>query len=133
MGQLKLSGTLNAGPPTVTASTFPAATLSAPIATKEDPKGYQRATGILRRTENFAVFTDLAEPGNVVTKATFLYFKSDGSIDLRLTTDDGAGGNVVSVAPVEGIFIQEFPSAKFLKLLEMLGNATIEYFLSGNQ
>lgn len=131
MTQLKLSGSLIAGPPTVTDGTFPSMTASAPITTKENPKTYQRATGILRRVETFVAFTDLGEPGQVVNQATFLYFRSDSPVELRLTTDDGVGGNEVAIVPVDGLCMLEFDATQFLKLLEMNGSATIEYFLSG--
>lgn len=131
MTQLKLTGSLIAGPPTVTDGTFPGMSATAPISTKENPKTYQRATGILRRTEAYVAFTDLGEPGNVVNVVTFLYFKSDGPIELRITTDDGAGGDEVAIIPVDGLCILEFDALQFLKLLEMNGSATIEYFLSG--
>lgn len=131
MTQLKLAGSLIAGPPSVSDGTFPASTISTPISTRENPKTYARATGILTRTEAFGSFTDLGEPGQVVKQATFLYFKSSTAIELQLTTDDGAGGDVLSIIPVDGLCILEFDSNKFLKTLEMNGSATIEYFLSG--
>ena len=141
MGQLNVQGTLIAGPPAATDGSFPSMTANTTIATKENPKGYGRATGVLRRQENFAVFTTLLEvgPGAVVTKGHFLWFKSNGPIELRLTTDDGAGGDVLSVIPLDGAFMQEFDIAtlagKFLKLLELntLGQEVlVEYFIAGN-
>ena len=138
MGQVKLSGSLRAGPGGN--GGFPSMVATAGLSTKEDPKGYQRATGILRRNETYGAFTDLGEPGNVVTQAHFLYFKSDSPVELRLTQDDGAGGNVISVVHVDGLFIQEFDVAtlagKYLKALELntLGQEVVfEYFLSGSQ
>tara|TARA_Y100000034_G_C6819181_1_gene368767 strand:+ start:274 stop:462 length:189 start_codon:yes stop_codon:yes gene_type:complete len=62
-----------------------------------------------------------------------LYFKSDAPLTLRLTTDDGAGGDVVAVVPIHGLAIMEFNSTNFLKTLEAQGTAKVEYFLSGNQ
>lgn len=139
MGQLKVQGSLVAGPPAATDGSFPAMTANTTIATKADPKGYARATGVLRRQETFAAFTDLGEPGNVVTQGHFLWFKSNGPVELRLTTDDGVGGSVLSVLPIDGAFMQEFDIAtgagKFLKLLELntLGQAVlVEYFIAGN-
>lgn len=133
MTQLKLSGSLQAGPPTVTDGSFPATTVNAPISTKENPKTYQAATGVLRRTLNYVAFTDLGTvgAGAEVEQGTFLYFRSDAAVELRLTTDDGGGGNEVAILPVDGLCILEFDSTQFLKLLEMNGSATIEYFISG--
>lgn len=133
MGQATITGTLIAGQPSVSCTTFPAASASIPISTREGGAGYQRATGVLQRTEAYAVLTDLGEPGNTVKKATLLYFRSDGPVTLKTTQDDGLGGSTTATFTVQGLCIKEYPSDKALTKLEMQGNATFELFLSGNQ
>jgi hypothetical protein len=106
---------------------------TASLSTKNESKGYGQATGVLSRTiSSPSAFIDLGEPGNAVTKATFLYLKSDAPLDVRLTTDDGSGGDVVAVVPVEGLCLLEFSSSKHLKLLEVQGSGRLEYFVSGD-
>lgn len=136
MGQLKVLGSLVAGPPASITAALPSTVATASLSTKTDPKGYGRATGILERQETYSAFTDLGEPGHVVTQAHFLYFRSDGPVQLRLTFDDGVGGDVVSVVPVDGLFLGEYDEAKFLKQLELHTAGLpvqFEYFLSGQQ
>ena len=135
MSQIKLSGSIVAGPASSSEGVFPGSTMDIPLSTKENPKGYQRATGILRRSVSVASpsWLDLGEPGNTVTQANFLYLRSDGPLSLRLTTDDGLGGDVVAVIVVQGLHITEFNQINYLKTLEVQGNATVEYFMSGQQ
>lgn len=141
MGQVKVTGTLQAGPPAATDGQFPSMLATAAITLKENPKGYSRATGVLRRQETFAAFTVLNEVGvgAAVTQGHFLWFKSNGPVEIRLTTDDGSGGDVLSVIPLDGAYMSEFDIAtgtgKFLKALELntLGAAVlVEYFIAGN-
>lgn len=135
MGQLKVEGALVAGPPQAT-DVFPAGVLTHPLSTAQNPKGFQVATGVLTRNLNSAAaFLAFAELGAnaAVTRGTFLYMRSDAVIDVRITTDDGAGGDVVSVIPLQGLLILEFPGSKYLKLLEVQGSGKLEYFISGDQ
>ena len=136
MGQLRLSGSLDAGPPTSTSESFPASSFSVPLRFRENTKGFSPATGVLtRRLASPGAFVPLQGVGatDTVTKGTFLYLKSDGLIELRLTTDDGVGGSVVAVLPPSGFFMIELDSTKFLKLLEARGTAVLEYFICGNE
>ena len=133
MGQAIITGTLLAGPPQVSSGTFPGASASVPISTREGGSGFQRATGVLQRTETYAILTDLGDPGHTVKKATLLYFRSDGPVTLKETQDDGSGGETTATSTVQGLVIKEYPSDKALTKLEMLGSATFELFLSGNQ
>lgn len=135
MGQLKVEGSLIAGPVSAT-DVFPAGVLIHPLSTAQNPKGFQVATGVLTRNLNSAaVFLAFPELGGSasVTRATFMYLRTDSPMTLRLTTDDGLGGNVVAVVPVQGLHIAEYPDNKFLKLLEVMGSGKIEYFISGQQ
>lgn len=135
MGQIDLQGALIGGPPSG-GDTFPASTFSVPLRMRTTPKGFGVATGVLTRlVASPAAFVALSGvgSGDTVTQADVLYFKPSGPVDLRLTTDDGVGGNVVAVVPIDGITMIEFPTSKFLKLLEVQGSATVEYFASGQR
>jgi hypothetical protein len=136
-GQVKLSGSLIAGPPAATSVGFPASSFTSPIALKENPRPYNRATGILCRSIVTvpAVFEALGEPGNAVAQAVVLYLKTDGPILLRETVDDGAGGTVVYVTPIDGLLIHEYPTDRPLEFLEVDTQGqtvTVEYFLVGD-
>lgn len=136
MGVLRLAGSLNAGPPSATSEAFPASSFAAPLLFLESTKGFSVASGVLKRNIASALsFVPLqgAGPTDAVTKATFLYLKSSAVIELRLTTDDGAGGDVVAIIPPGGLFLLELDATKFLKLLEARGTASVEYFVSGNE
>lgn len=134
MGQLNLSGALIGGPPSG-GETFPGATFSVPLRLRTDPKGFNSATGVLQRQIATApgVYVTFGEVGTgaSVPKANTLYMKSNGPVLVRLTTDDGLGGSVVAIVPLNGAMLVEFDDTKFLKLLEASGSALVEYFASG--
>jgi hypothetical protein len=106
-----------------------------PLRLRTDPKGYNAATGILQQQIATAagVYVTLATvgTGGVVTKADTLCLKTNGPVLLRLTTDDGLGGSVVAILPIDGMATLEFNSNRYLKLAEISGSALIEYFASG--
>lgn len=135
MGQLKVEGSLIAGPPSAT-DVFPAGVLVHPLSTAQSPKGFQVATGVLTRNLSSALaYLAFPELGTnaAVTRANFLYIRTDSPMLVRMTTDDGSGGNVVSVVPIHGLGLWEFQDAKYLKLLEVQGSGKIEYLLCGQQ
>lgn len=123
-----------AGPPSVSADSFPAANFNVPLRLREGSKGFNVATGVLtRKLASPGAFLVLGEVGalGVVTKGTLLYVKTDNNVDIQITTDDGSGGSVVGIIPIYGFTVIEFSSTRFLKLLEAKGTAAIEYFVSG--
>jgi hypothetical protein len=135
MGQVQLQGALIGGPPSG-GEVFPAALFNVPLKLRTDPKGFGAATGILQRTITSAVaYVQLADVGanGTVTQANTLYLKSAGPIDVRLTCDDGVGGNVVSEYQQDGMSLLEFSDVKFLKMVEVRGSAQIEFFASGTR
>lgn len=135
MGQIQLSGQMLAGPPSA-GEQFPGSTFSVPLAFKDgSQKGFQVASGILTRNINtpapaFAALQGVG-PDDTVTQGNTLYFKCDNPVVLRLTTDDGSGGQATELVPVHGLLIREFPSLRPLELLEVQGNSKVEYFVSG--
>lgn len=134
MGQIDLSGSLTAGPPSA-GSGFPSASEVIGLQLLSSPKSSGVATGALVRTIAVADPTWLALSGvgatDTVTKCDTLVVRCTSSLLFRLTTDDGAGGDVVSIVPIQGLLLLEFPADKFLKLLEVQGTGQLQYFVSG--
>jgi hypothetical protein len=135
VGQLTLSGNLVAGPPLATSDSFPAARINLPIRLLEGTLGYSVATGILSRNLSSPLAYIALQgvgPADTVTKALFLYLKSDAAFSLRLTFDDGLGGDIVAVLPSTRLIAgMQFDSMQFLKLIEAKGSAKLEYFVCG--
>ncbi len=135
MGVLSLEGNLLAGPPTVSSESFPGGRIDIPLRLLEGRMTFDVATGILpRRLASALSFAPLqgVGPTDTVRKGAFLYFKSDQAIDLRITTDDGLGGDVLTVLPAVRLIVgMQFDPTKFLKLLEGKGLAQLEYFICG--
>lgn len=133
MAHVVLSGTIVAGPATAGDSVLPKGVATIDLATSPDPKS---AAVYLKGNRAFAsgAFADTGwvGTGKDVVSGNLLFIKADGEMSFRLTTDDGLGGNVVSVVPVDGSLLVEFPSTKFLKLVEALGTANVEYIVSGD-
>lgn len=136
MGQISLSGTIVAGPPCGgCCDGFGGTATTIPLSLSTTPKNFGAATGTIQQQVNvaspsFGVLHGVGA-GETVTKADVLAFKTASPLVLRLTTDDGSGGDVVAVVPVQGSIVWEFPTNLFLKKLEVQGSGQIEYFLSG--
>ncbi len=135
MGRVNVTGAVDGGPESASAGVFPAARFMAPLSLKDSSgKQFNAATGVLvRNLQSPSAFVALDGVGAAatVTQGDFLYLKSDGPLDLRVTTDDGAGGTDVVVEPIHGLYVREFSSTKPLELLEAQGNAKIEYLVTG--
>lgn len=132
-GQLDVSGTLIAGPPNATDTTFPSMQASASIHTTPTPKGWQVCTGVLSRTINSPssyVTLDGIGAAKTVTAADFLYLRSNTKLKVRITQVDGIG-TLVGERYVSGLLIHEAPSDCAITLVEVQGSATIEYLASG--
>ncbi len=133
MGQVQLSGSLSAGPPSASGS-FPSSAMSEQISLLVGLKGYSNASGVLSRTiaspNAFVALPSVGETGDVAAADT-LYFKSNGPVVLELTLDDGSGGDTVLPLDVHGLVLAEFPADKALKGLRVKGSCQIVYFVSG--
>lgn len=133
MGQVSISGALQGGPTGVSEAAFPAASILVPMKLSTDPKGFQQASGVLTRVLSDAnVFVELGPIGRDVPRVNFLYVKGGGDYRLRLTFDDGMGGDVVVTSDQTGFYMAEFPTTRFVKKVEIAAAITIEYFASGN-
>jgi len=85
-----------------------------------------------RSINSSGAFVALEGAGTSVLRADFLYLHSNATVDIRLTVDDGSGGDVVlDPIPHRGLLIKEFPAEKYLKLVEVKGVAQIAYLVSG--
>jgi len=132
-GVIELSGTIVAGPTTITDTTFPGMQGNVPLHTTPTPKGWQVCTGMMsRNVASPAAYVTLDGIGASagVTHADFLYLRCNSTLRLRITAVDGLG-TLLSEQDVNGLFIIEKPSGSTITLLEAKGTATVEYLASG--
>lgn len=138
MPTVNVQGSLTCGPPACAGvGVFPSISIQDAITLLQNPKPASVATGILAQTvsspSSFVVLNGISSTGPV-TAADTLYFKSDGQVQLELTCDDGTGsGTTVSVDPVQGLYVREFPAPNKLVGLRIKGTSRIVYFGSGPQ
>lgn len=136
MGQVSLSGTLSAGPGAITGGgQFPSATATAQLGLRVEPSPFSAATGILQFSlDSSGSFVQLGGVDAMigpVKKCTLLYLRAPSAIQLRITRDDGLGGDLVTTEDHQGLFVKEWPDDNFVKLVEAKGVSLLEYFASG--
>lgn len=137
MGQVSLNGSLTAGPQTA-GSDFPSSTVAIALQLLTEPKSSGVASGVISRqvaspSPAWLTLQGVGED-DTVTKGDTLYVRCSSALLLRLTTDDGSGGDVLAgPVPVQGTLLLEFQPSTFLKKLEVQGTGQIEYFISGQQ
>jgi hypothetical protein len=136
MGQLTLSGVLQAGPANAVDGQFPGGSINEPLCFISGTKLYVPGTGILtRNVVSPAAFLTLDGVGTLatVTHGTFLYLKCNAPMIVQMTCDDGTGtGTVIVEQAVHGLLMLEFPTANALQLLKVKGSGTLEYLVVGN-
>lgn len=138
MSQLSLQGSITIGPQTVQETTFPGAVSTVLLSTTPNPKPSAVDSGIKSRNINSPnAFIALSGVGtnDDVTQADTLYFKCRSPLFIRLTTANPLVpmSPLVSVIPVAGTVVMEFPQANYLLLLEVQGVGQAEYLVSGQQ
>lgn len=124
-----------AGPPRSSTNAFPSGIVNAAFELRPPNKGAAVSSGlVVRNLSSPSSFVELGGVGDdqAVTQATVLYLRTTAKMIVRLT-QNGDSGDEVSVLYIDGMLIQEFPTANYLKLLEAEGTGVIEYFASGNQ
>lgn len=136
MGTLTLSGSLTAGPSAAVDNQFPSGVTSVPFGLNPGNKPYNVDTG--RNVANVLSPSAYAALGGIgtlgpVTQAVTLYLRTTTPLTIRLTTAVPSSADLLSVLPLNGILILEFPSDHYLKLVEVQGSGTVEYYVSGNQ
>lgn len=133
MGTITADGAISGAPPTASAG-FSTATFTARLRFTQTPKSYGVATGVLQMNlASPSAFVALAGVPSTVSQVDTLYIRTSDNVDVRITTDDGVGGNVVTTIPCIGLLVLEFQTLKFCKLVEVKGTATLEYVASGPQ
>ncbi len=137
-----LAGTITVGPQGICEGGFPAGLLQLPFGLGSGLGSCGGSKPAARKfwshsevaSQNAYVALDGVGTGESVTRANTLYLRTTAAVLLRLTLADPAGGpDIVSVVPMQGLWIQEFGNQGYLKLLEVQGTAGIEYFVSGDQ
>jgi len=129
---VSVKGTLLAGPPKASCNGFPSGLVNATFELTPPNKAADVSVYQTPNLNSGSGYSTLPGVGDTVTRGTFLYIRTTNKMLVRLT-QAGDSGDVVSVVYVQGLFIQEFPSANYLKLLEAQGVGVVEYFVSGNQ
>ena len=71
--------------------------------------------------------------GKAVTKAVFLYLRTNGPVQLRITQQPDSGPDVPAIEWVDGTVMKKVPANNYIKLVEILGTATVEYLAAGNE
>lgn len=141
VNSVTLLGTLTAGPHGVCEGGFPSGLLqvsfglfgSCPGAgTKPAAKKFWTNTDV--NSPSVFVALDGVGAGQSVTKANTLYLRTTAQMKVRFTLADPSGGpDIVSILPLQGLHISEYPSLGYLKLMEAMGVGGVEYFVSGNE
>lgn len=133
MGLVRLDGAIVIGPASVSSSQMPAAQLITQLALRDgNTLSFDAASGVVEQRINSPdpAFIELYA-ARAVAQGAFLYVRADAKIVLRITHDDGAGGDTVILVPVHGLVLLEFPEDQPLTLLEAQGVALLEYFVAG--
>ena len=134
MGTIQLNGSLLHGPQVASDTAFPGGMDTVTLSLLTNPKPSLVWSGLKQRTINSASsFLTLTGVGTTddVTQGDTLYFRCRAEMQLRATFNNPSGSATVSVIPVEGVFIMEFPANQYLSKLEVKGVGTIEYAISG--
>lgn len=136
MDSLVLTGSIVLGPVGAGDCSFPGGTVNIPFSSYPQQKP---ATVSIRHAKSINspapafVALDGVGTGESVTQANFLYLRTTGLMKYRITQADFNGGpDIVSIVETQGLLINEFPTAGYVKLLEAQGVGTIEYIASGN-
>ncbi|GAC1475634.1 MAG: hypothetical protein PVSMB8_00440 [Vulcanimicrobiaceae bacterium] len=136
--QLKISGTVELTPQTVSEGGFPAGTFTTPFTSLPIVKFAGSSFSARPIVNSPGVYIVLPGVGAAspatVTNGTTLYFRSASPMLLRLTVKNPLGADVVeSDVGVYGLYVREFPADRYLKLFEIQGSGEIEYLVAGPQ
>lgn len=70
-------------------------------------------------------------PSGDVTQGDFLMIRANAPVEVRLTTDDGLGGQTVIDPFVTDLVLMTFGTSRLLELIEVKGSAVLAYLVSG--
>lgn len=131
--------TLISGPSDVCEGSFPSGNTSIPVSLSGGScgKAINVETGaMLANVQSPSSFQALPGIGSAgpVTQAVTLYINSPTQVLVQLTMANPAGGSdIVSVVPLQGIALWEFPSNGYVKSVGVQGASTVQYYASGLQ
>ena len=132
--QAHLNAQFVASPSTISDSQFPSGVTSITFGLNPPVKQFSLDTGVMRVTVNSpASYITLEGVGtNGVTQATTFFIRTQVQMLVRMTFANPAGGaDIVSISPINGVKLAEFPANGYLKLLEVQGQGQVEYYASG--
>lgn len=130
---VKIQGELSLGPVgEVSEGTFPASVASVPLSLLPESKPAAVSQRGTRKGEG-AYETVFDATLDAVTEGNLVYVRVTAAGLIRITTDDGAGGNVVATLPIKGVHLHEYDPAKFVKKVEVNVSGTFEYIISGDR
>lgn len=126
---LELQGSIVSGPSSD--CSLPGATVN--LTFEETPSAAMSAYGskTVASPSSYVTLPGLGT-GSLVTQGTVLYIRTRDNMKFRLTMYD-SGGDVTSVVYLQGPALWRFPASNYLKLLEVQGSGTVEYFVAGPQ
>ncbi len=127
-GQVTLTATLTAGPPSVGGSSLPSGATSIPFGLSPEQKSYIDSI-------NFDLKKGIGAAPGPVTQGHTLYARTTTPMLVRLTFANPNGADIVSVLPSNGVLVLEPAAASgyYLKLVEAQGAGSIEFWCGGSQ
>lgn len=136
-GTVELDATISAGPPAVSEKTFPRNTTTISPRLRSCPKAALVQTGDkVAEMTNSSAFVALPGVGSAseVSQASFLYIATMVPMILRITSKErGGGSDLVAVLPIGGPLILEVDVLDYIKLVEVKGVGTVNWYASGSQ
>lgn len=132
--QAVLTAQLVTGPATSGDAGFPTGVANFTFGLNPPQKSYEVDAGKVAKFNSPSAFVVLSGIGatEAVTQARLLYLRVIVPVEIRLTFQDpGGGADIVSVEPLEGVKLAEYPANGYLKLLEIKGSGSVEYYAAG--
>jgi hypothetical protein len=131
---VNINGTLISGPPVASDSSFPSGVTNIVFGTQPPQKSANVQTQNVRQVNSPTAFVSLdgVGVGETLTQGNTFYARVQSPMQLRFTFDS-TPTPIVSVIPVQGLYIFEADPSHPIILVEVMGSGTIEYFVSGNQ
>lgn len=123
-GQIQASGSIIAGPVSVTDTTFPNGIDTIEIKTTPVARQY---TNREHKERTFAAAVDVALDFTGIT-ATFVYIRTSAAMTIKVTSGAEVG---TQAASVYGIYMREFDPSLPCTVITVSGSGTVEYFIAG--
>jgi hypothetical protein len=136
--QIQLSAQLTAGPSTTTDNLFPSGVDNVSFNLSPPNKAYSVAAGgVVNIASPSPAFQNIPSvgTGGTVTQVHTIYART-GTVGmlLQLTFQNpNGGGNIVITKPIQGVWLEEFPSNGLLLGIAVQGSGQFEFGAWGNQ